>query len=593
MSGLSPDEVEVFAETFSEANAAQQVLKSAGLPVSRHPAWGTNDALGFWAQVSGMLEKGALTAGRAALMKSALRLFPDNQVFKAGAAGTGVLLEEKAARRSEPLAIPTQGAGPDRDLGGTGARPSAAVRLEPLANPLDQWMPLIRRFLDRLFRSERAPELKAGRDPSSLLDFLRGGLEATGALEIDLDGSSVRVVASSGDLDEAAISDRLREAAPRFVYDRSVLGYLGARDEKVSLLFIPLATIGDPAGHLLVFVDPASAFLELGEPLVTVLTTLWRILPTRTVVEAEVAVLTALRDEFGRLPLPLYRAALNAYGQVLGSLLMVFEPVMEFSSRYVGIHSWEALARRDENDRKAPFDVLAVAAKWGDEFVIERDKTLARKAISTYVQAHARSQYSIDNPGSLSINVSVRSLLSRAYELGLKDAISEAGLPPRRVTLEISERDPIEPRAHEKAQWTPTPMAHFQTRLSNLSRRLHVNFAVDDFGVGYASLDRVANLPLTEIKVDRAILHHSLALKELELVMGLANEALDRGQASSARVVVVEGFDKESPVSLRDLHELGIHFVQGYITEEPASAELRPLSASLQNRIAKLLSPKG
>lgn len=595
MSGLSPDEVEAFAETFPDANAARRVLKSSGLSVSRHPSWAANDAVGFWSQVSGMLENGALTDGRSALIKAALTLFPGNPVFRAAAARAGIPAGAGMSTGADmPVAaflsgVPAQESGLDLDAGA----PAAPVRLEPLANSLDQRMPLVQRLLDRLFRPERAGGFEMPRDPTSVLDFLRGALEAAGAVEIYLPGPVVSVVTSVGDCDPGALRRRLQAVATQIAHDRSVLGHAHYHGDDAPLLSIPLPTLGQSDGHFLVFIDPASAFLALGEPLATVLTTLWRILPTRSAVEAEVAVLTALRNEFGRLPLQLYRSALNAYREVLGSLLMVFEPVMEFSPHFVGIHSWEALARRDENDRRAPFDVLAVAEKWGDEFVIERDKTLAAKAISTYVQAHRRSRYNFNNPGSLSINVSVRSLLSRAYEAGLEEAIDEAGLPPRRVTLEISERDPIEPRAHERSQWTPTPMAHFQSRLSELSRRLHVNFAVDDFGVGYASLDRVANLPLTEIKVDRAILHHSLALTELELVMALANEALNRGQASTARAVVVEGFDGESPVSLRDLYVRGIHFVQGYITEEPASADLRPLNEGLRNRIANVVSSTG
>src|SRR5262249_36238610 len=118
--------------------------------------------------------------------------------------------------------------------------------------------------------------------------------------------------------------------------------------------------------------------------------------------------------------------------------------------------------------------------------------------------------------------------------------------------------------------------------------RLRVNFAVDDFGVGYASLDRVSTLPLTQIKVDRAILLHpvNLALEELALVARVARHAMRHGAASTPRPVIVEGVDDKSHVSLKDIYDRDIHFVQGYITEMPASVDLHALSSNIKERIA-------
>jgi EAL domain-containing protein (putative c-di-GMP-specific phosphodiesterase class I) len=266
---------------------------------------------------------------------------------------------------------------------------------------------------------------------------------------------------------------------------------------------------------------------------------------------------------------------------------MVFEPVMVLSEvpEMVGIHSWEALARRDLAARRAPVNILRLADIWGDRFIIERDIALAVKAITSYGQAHAQGLWKHDSPKPVSINVSVRSLLSGAYERALGQAISDVGLAPHTVTLEISEGDAIEPLPGEE-DWGPTPISFFQNRLRELSRTLRVNFAVDDFGVGYASLDRVSSLDLTQIKVDRAILHHSMAKKELELVVQLAKEALNQGRSPVPRVVVVEGVDSESPISLRELHDLGIDYVQGYITGKPAKPSLEPLSEEVRREVA-------
>ena len=59
-------------------------------------------------------------------------------------------------------------------------------------------------------------------------------------------------------------------------------------------------------------------------------------------------VLTALRDAFGRLPVPLFEHCFELYRRVLESYCVVFQPVITLgkTARRVEVHSYEALARR-------------------------------------------------------------------------------------------------------------------------------------------------------------------------------------------------------------------------------------------------------
>jgi len=311
--------------------------------------------------------------------------------------------------------------------------------------------------------------------------------------------------------------------------------------------------------------------------------------------EAEIEVLTSLRAEFGRLPLPIYQHCLELYRRRLFSLSMVFEPVISLAedAGMIKVSSWEALARTSRTARTAPSDLLNVAHTWGDQFLIERDSVLAATAIRSYADAHASGPWRDVGPRPISINVAVRSILSNTYIRNLRQALEEARLGPRMITLEISERDSIAPRPDE--EWLPNPTGYFQARLAKLAHELFINFAVDDFGVGCASLDRISSLGITQIKVDSAILKHPLALTELSLVVSVAWDAMLKGNASSPREVVLEGFDGTSDVSLRSIFDTGIHFIQGYIDTdpqlaiEPASSELRPLPTRLREHIASLL----
>jgi EAL domain-containing protein (putative c-di-GMP-specific phosphodiesterase class I) len=197
--------------------------------------------------------------------------------------------------------------------------------------------------------------------------------------------------------------------------------------------------------------------------------------------------------------------------------------------------------------------------------------------LRSYAEANAAGPW--DEPKPVSVNVSVRALLNDSYVETLRVAIAEARLTPAAVTLEISEQDPIEPRDGE--QWPDEPHAYFHKRLVTIARDVGVAFAVDDFGTGYASLSRMAELPLTQIKVDRAILHHPQALQELSLVVAVA-----RDTSHTPRVVIVEGVDDESPLTLRQIFERKIKHVQGYITREPAAPRLRRLRPEARKEIA-------
>ncbi|MGH3663915.1 MAG: EAL domain-containing protein, partial [Micromonosporaceae bacterium] len=319
------------------------------------------------------------------------------------------------------------------------------------------------------------------------------------------------------------------------------------------------------------------------------LQTLWRMDLAAEPLESEIELLTAWRSQFGRLPLSLYHRAFEAYRQIVGSLVMVFEPMMSLGTdpAAVAVTGWEALARRDADSRRAPASILRAAQVWGDQFTIERDSVLARNALLSYAAAHAESVYRHGPRAPISINVAVRSLLSDAYSRTIEDALSETGMNPGTVTLEISEQDPITPNQGE--DWSPSPHEFFRRRLAALTQSLSVHFALDDFGVGHASLDRLASLALAHIKVDRAVLHHPLALEELALVIKVARLALERGDASTPRSVVVEGYDSDAPVTLEELYEVGVDNVQGYITGEPASVRLRTLSDNLKKNTATRL----
>ena len=61
---------------------------------------------------------------------------------------------------------------------------------------------------------------------------------------------------------------------------------------------------------------------------------------------------------------------------------------------------------------------------------------------------------------------------------------------------------------------------------------------------------------------------------------------IDRGETHAARVVIVEGVDERSPLTLHQIYKRGIKHVQGHITGERGAPDLRRLSPEVREDIA-------
>jgi diguanylate cyclase (GGDEF)-like protein/PAS domain S-box-containing protein len=105
-------------------------------------------------------------------------------------------------------------------------------------------------------------------------------------------------------------------------------------------------------------------------------------------------------------------------------------------------------------------------------------------------------------------------------------------------------------------------------RSAEALRRLKANgawVAIDDFGVGYASLAEVRDLPIDTLKIDR-----SFVVAE----PGTTHEAILRASLEMAKALgcrsVAEGVETRAQLEL--LLGLGVDYVQGYLTGRPLPA---------------------
>jgi diguanylate cyclase (GGDEF)-like protein len=154
---------------------------------------------------------------------------------------------------------------------------------------------------------------------------------------------------------------------------------------------------------------------------------------------------------------------------------------------------------------------------------------------------------------TLNVNVSGHQLVHPRFADNVMRALAVAGLPSSAVTLELTESvlmsDPIRAVA----------------ALTSL-RQLGVQLSIDDFGTGYSSLAYLRELPVHELKIDRAFIARAeLTAEDLALVRTI----VQLGQILGLRVVA-EGI--ENAAQLAALRTLGCALGQGFHLCRPADA---------------------
>jgi EAL domain-containing protein (putative c-di-GMP-specific phosphodiesterase class I) len=97
-----------------------------------------------------------------------------------------------------------------------------------------------------------------------------------------------------------------------------------------------------------------------------------------------------------------------------------------------------------------------------------------------------------------------------------------------------------------------------------------VQLSIDDFGTGYSSLAYLRELPVDELKIDRAFIARAeLTGEDLALVRTIVELAQILGLRT-----VAEGI--ENATQLRSLRKLGCGYGQGYHLCRPTDPEALP-----------------
>lgn len=224
-----------------------------------------------------------------------------------------------------------------------------------------------------------------------------------------------------------------------------------------------------------------------------------------------------------------------------------YQPMMRLNENRFS--AAEALVRL--HDGKGGFfsaaQVISLAERNG---IVEElgDYVLHRACL--FMREHGE-ELSLDRIG---VNLSVQQLLVGNSADHLLKIIRSTGISPQLVTLEITESILIQ------------SIDQAAKALEKL-RQAGVRIALDDFGVGYSSLNYLSNLPVDIIKIDRSLTRQILSSpKQYALLKSIVEMA-----SVNELLVVAEGV--ETQVEQQAIADSGVHYIQGYFYARPIPEE--------------------
>jgi diguanylate cyclase (GGDEF)-like protein len=225
---------------------------------------------------------------------------------------------------------------------------------------------------------------------------------------------------------------------------------------------------------------------------------------------------------------------------------VVYQPKVDpVSRRVVGA---EALSRwRSANGPVPPDEFIPLAERSG------LIMPLTRHVLDTALASCAAWRLA-GHELSVAVNLSPQTITDPTLTTAVLGALTKHGVPPRSLTLEITETGIMEDPIHSLS-------------ILESIRALGVKLSVDDFGTGHSSLGRLADLPVQEMKIDKGFVMGLMTDRSRQAV---TDASLQLGHALGLHVVA-EGV--ETGAEFEYLSRLGCDSVQGYYISRPLPAD--------------------
>ena len=247
-----------------------------------------------------------------------------------------------------------------------------------------------------------------------------------------------------------------------------------------------------------------------------------------------------LQAQTGRRPLP---SEINIEDVLFGLERNQFDtylqPIIDLGTRKA--IGYEALARwqSDKFSLVNPDRFIGLAAQNG---VLPRlTQQLANRALGYSAAMRARGL-----PWKVSLNLGMEDFVDNALPEKLAALVAQHGLPPNSLTVELTE----------------SSATQNETRLLEILARIRlkdIHLAIDDFGTSYSSLERLAWIPFTSLKIDMRFISEIATSGTARIIVESALKLAQRLKLTT----VAEGIETEE--QLKILKELGCDRGQGWL----------------------------
>jgi len=229
--------------------------------------------------------------------------------------------------------------------------------------------------------------------------------------------------------------------------------------------------------------------------------------------------------------------------------LVYYQPIISLKSGK--IEHLEALVRWQHPERGliSPFEFLPLAEETG--MIVPIGQQILRDACR---QTRLWQELPSFDQLCVNVNLSVREFSEPNLIDSIENILSETGLDPSRLMLEITES---------------VVMKDIQSVIDSVKKlqALNIELSIDDFGTGYSSLSYLHLFPIDSLKIDQSFvknLHGDPGtLQIMESIVLLAHNL--------RMSVVAEGIEDEK--QLNTVYRLKCNYGQGYYFSPPVDAE--------------------
>ena len=232
-----------------------------------------------------------------------------------------------------------------------------------------------------------------------------------------------------------------------------------------------------------------------------------------------------------------------------GCLDVFFQPKVAVKDRRVVGAECLARWRHPQRGLLSPDTFIAMAEQYGlmDELTV----AVFRKALG-YVGEWKRQGHALKV--AMSVNITMSNLDQLNLPEILEDVVREAGVEMSQVTLELTESGIMKDLARS---------LEIITRL----RLKGFGLSIDDFGTGYSSMEKLKQLPFTELKIDRAFV---FGAARDDAARAILESSVRLGRALNMKIVA-EGVETQEDWDL--VVHVGCDEVQGFFAAKPMPAD--------------------